>query len=229
MFVIPVVVGLVVSAAVYLGLQQNAKPAQVKMATVVIAKKDLPVRTRLTAADLKTKQVPDQYVTPGALGDVNAAAGKITLVPLAQGEVILHSHLLFNDNKAALSYHIPKGLRAMTVQVDDVRSVAGFIQPGDHVDVLAYLPAGGSSSQKTAAQARIIAADVVVLAVDQDTSFRASGQKKIPATITLAVTDSGATEIELAKSVGDIQLILRPGSGDDSTSQPVFRLNNWSN
>ncbi|MCL5046329.1 MAG: Flp pilus assembly protein CpaB [Actinobacteria bacterium] len=207
---LPILVGLIVTtvASYYLKRLEPVK-APVEMAEVVVAAKAVPAKSTLTRELLVTRQVPKQYIGTAEIVQLDEALGKITTVPLAQGEQVLKTKLALKDSKVGLAYHVPKGTRAMTIKVNEINGVGGFPEPGDNVDILVTLSKELVGIDKT----RILAENIPVLAVAQDTEARASGAKreiKSYSSLTLAVTPEEALKITLGEERGSLRVLLRP-------------------
>jgi len=156
--------------------------------------------------------MPEQYITGAVIRRKEDAAGKTTTVPLAEGEMILESNLASDGHGSAMAYWIPAGTRAVTVAVNEIIGVAGFIQPGDHVDVLATFPRQLAGVDKT----RLVLEDIPVLAVARQTEADADKDKfkdfKSFTSVTLAVTPQQGLTLALAEERGSLRLMLRPAA-----------------
>ncbi len=214
LLVLPVTVGLVITGLVYAYLDQlvpaGEQPAVVQ---VVVAAEPIPAKAQLGREKLALRPVPQEFAPPGAATAVEAVLGRITLVPLARGEVVLASKLASRDQPAGLAYRIPDGRRAMTVRVSEVIGVAGFPQPGDAVDVVATFTREVTGVDKT----QLLLEDVPVLAVGQQTAVsEAQPRPETLTSLTLAVTPEQAVLLTLAEEVGRLRVLLRPVLGDRS-------------
>jgi pilus assembly protein CpaB len=143
------------------------------------------------------------------------------LRPIEPNEPILNAKITGSGENASLSRIIAPGNRAVTVRVNDVAGVAGFIQPGDRVDVVVTrevsLPAG--SGEKAGRRQRSTVADLLlqgvrVLTIDQYADERSDGPQVAKA-VTLELNSLDAQKVALASSVGDLSLLLR-SAGDQS-------------
>jgi len=183
--------------------------ARVPTESVVVAATDLPVGTRITLEQLQTVDWPAASRPASALADPASLQGQIVSVHIYKGEAVLPGKLVSAKAGGDLSALLPEGARAVSVRVDDVVGVAGFVHPGDSVDVIVTLrPEGGSSSPFTS---KIILQDIRVLAVGKEVDARArGGDKASPATVaTLQVDSVQAERLALAASRGQLLLALR--------------------
>jgi pilus assembly protein CpaB len=116
---------------------QNAPVRTVSVPTqpVVIAAADLQLGTELKADDLKVVQWPASDVPAGAFGNPQEIVGRGLVMPVVQSEPILPSKLASKEAGAGLPPVIPPGMRAVSVRVNEVIGVAGYVLPGNHVDV----------------------------------------------------------------------------------------------
>jgi pilus assembly protein CpaB len=175
--------------------------------SVVVAKRDIPKGTILSTDMLQTKSMHRNIIPDGAAVNPSAVSGKATRYKLAAGQPIAQSDLLPTDH---LSYVIPPFMRAVSVGLDPVVGVAGFIRPGDHVDVIATFAIGQGTVTKTILQ------DVELLATGtQASAGQAANTGDDTATAsdqpnaTLLVLPTQAERLVLADEKGKIRLALR--------------------
>jgi len=131
--------------------------------------------------------------------------GHGVIVPISKGEFILPNRLAGENAGAGLPSLIPPGMRAVSVRVNEVVSVAGFVTPGTRVDVLLTGTPGGSGEQQTTT----VLQNVAVLASGHTLERTATGEAQTTAVITLLVSPDDAQRLTLASSEGHIQLALR--------------------
>jgi len=198
-------VGLLVSFTVYNRLRIFAGNSDTRGVPVVVAADDIQVGARLEAHDVKVITVPQTAIPPGAFSRTSQVLGRGAVLPLSQGEFVLPSKLAALNAGAGLPSMIPQGMRAVSVRVNDVVSVAGFVQPGTHVDVLATGSEGGGSERQTIT----VLENVLVLAVGKSLDRNASADAQTAPVITLAVSPDDAQKLALVSQEGRIQLSLR--------------------
>ena len=143
----------------------------------------------------------------------------MALVSIAPNEPVLRARVTAPGQRAALSSMLDPGKRAVTVRVDDVRGVAGFIQPGDRVDVV--LIRTEAESKLKEGYSDVILQYAKVLAIDQITGERPE-QPTIAKAVTLEVSSEEAQKILLATNVGRLTLILRQPA--EANAEPVHRV-----
>jgi len=195
--------GFLASAYVYKTLQgRGGTDAGVE---VMVAANDLQVGTRVEAGDVKIIHIPAADLPPGAPRRRSDVLGHGVIIPISKGEFILPNRLAAENAGAGLPSLIPPGMRAVSVRVNEVVSVAGFVTPGTRVDVLLTGTPGTSSEQQTTT----VLQNVAVLASGHTLERSSTGEAQTTAVITLLVTPDDAERLTLAQSEGHIQLALR--------------------
>ncbi|MEO7717855.1 MAG: Flp pilus assembly protein CpaB [Capsulimonas sp.] len=209
------------------------------MSSIVVASKDIPARTIITNDMVKIDNVAQTKLTGQESALPADVLGKVANVPIAAGAPIMTSAVMAKDPGLGLSYTFPAEFRAMTIALDPVSSVAGFLKPGDHVDVLSTFDAGhGQSLTRTVLQ------DVTLLATGQTAmqSYSAGSGGVLnsganPATTdgtapkaqdipnaTVIVTPKDAQTLMLAASKGKLMLTLRAAGDTLKQEIPSVRL-----
>lgn len=187
---------------------------------VVVASKDLTEGTTIEAAQLKMASIPDRFVQPYATRSPQDLLGKVTVAPIAEGEQILLNKLRRPEQVpigATLSALTPKGKRAVTIGVDAMSGVGGFVRPGDTVDLLwsFKLPGGGGQEGQVVTMA--LFQDVPVLAVGREMLGQAkqAAETANEYAVTLAMTPQETSFLLFAREQGRIQLSLRSRLGGE--------------
>jgi len=198
-------VGLLVAFTVYNKLRtssgSNSSEREVR---VVVAADDVLVGVKLEAHDVRVIALPQSAAPPGAFSDPAKVVGRGAVLPIAKGDFILPSKLAALNAGGGLPSLIPPGMRAVSVRVNDVVSVAGFVQPGTRVDVLATGNQGGGNDRQTTT----VLENVAVIAVGKSLDRNASEAQTAPV-ITLLVSPDDAQKLALVSQEGRIQLSLR--------------------
>jgi pilus assembly protein CpaB len=199
---------------------------------VYVAKEEIPVGTVLTQEMLDKQTWPKHLIGQGFVIANDKAPNLIGMVARSHfmpREVILRPKLANPDDPSFLAATLPKGKRAVSVSVNGVTSVSGFVYPGDRVDVLlthtlvsdAMKAKGKMTEDKEddidssveIRQTEIIAADVRVLAIDRKAMAGneedPNARRKMPSTVTLELTQADAQRLRLAEGEGEISLALR--------------------
>ena len=199
-------VGLLVAFTVYNRLRTFAgSGSNERGVAAVVAANDIPVGTKLEAHDVRAITLPQSDVPPGYFSATSQVLGRGAILPVSKGEFILPSKLAALNAGAGLPSMIPQGMRAVSVRVNDVVSVAGFVQPGTRVDVLAT----GSEGSGNERQTTTVLENVAVIAVGKSLERNATGEAQTAPVITLLVSPDDAQKLALASQEGRIQLSLR--------------------
>lgn len=170
---------------------------------VVVAARDLSMGSIVTQDDVKTVDWPEQALPEGHSAQVAQVVGRGLITPAYANEPLLADKLADRDS-GGLPILIPEGMRALSVKVDEVVGVAGFVLPGTVVDVVSTVtPPGGSPTS------RVILQNVRTLAAGQTIARDVEGEPMAVTVITLLVTPSDAEQLALASTQGRIQLALR--------------------
>jgi pilus assembly protein CpaB len=172
---------------------------------VVIAAGDIPVGTRIEDKDVKVVRFPSGDLPPNGYHQKSKILGRGAVLPISKGEFILPYKLAGENAGFGMPTLIPRGMRAVSVRVNDVVAVAGFVIPGTHVDVLLTGNPSGSGEQQTTT----VLEDVAVITVGPKLERGSSGEPQTAPVITLLVSPEDAEKLTLATSQGHIQLALR--------------------
>jgi pilus assembly protein CpaB len=212
------------SAAIGINLVRN-QAAPVETVDVVVAVADIPRGTTLLAEHVKLRAWPRELVPPGALASLDQAQERVSLLPVVKEEVLLDAKLAPRSAGRGLAAMIPPGLRAFTIQAPHVASgVAGFILPGNKVDVLLTMTGSGLDDGTDGGSTVVLLQRVEVLAVDQ--RLDAPADNKVDPqelrSVTLLVTPEQAAKLDLGQSKGTLHLSLRnPADSAEAHSRPV--------
>jgi len=198
-------VGLLASYYVFNQLKTNHGGNEA-MASVVVAAHDIQIGSKLADGDVRLAPFPRASVPSGAFTRVAQVRQRGVVLPISKGDFVLPDKLAAEDAGAGLPSMIPPGMRAVSVRVNDVVSVAGFVQPGTRVDVLATgIPGAGNE-----AQTNTVLENVAVIAVGRSLLDRlTTSEAQNAAVITLLVSPDDAQKLTLASQEGRIQLALR--------------------
>lgn len=214
---IALVLSLITAVLVYNFLKGSVqKPTATELGTVITAKADIPPKTKITAEMVQEKQMPGQYIQPGAMRNLAKVVGVTTREAIVGGEQVLERRLLTAGKQAGFTGVIPAGKRALTVSVSDVTGVAGLLKAGDYVDLIVTFDqqvVGGHVSQ-------LLMQNLLVLAVNRESevpperepkkeSTKDPGVVKL-ATVTVAVSPEEATRVTLGEEKGKLRFALRP-------------------
>jgi pilus assembly protein CpaB len=188
---------------------------------IVVAAEPLPYGATVTLESISEIPWYSSALPEGAFtskDELLNGGRRIILSPLKRGEPILHSKVTGPGQRASLATLLDEGKRAVTVRVDDVRGVAGFVLPGDFVDIVMI---ADEVANKRQSYSDVLLEHVKVLAIDQLTS-EVDGKPTVAKAVTVEVTKEQAQKILLASNVGKLSLILaRPG---ELNSDPNHRI-----
>lgn len=185
-------------------LESNVKP--VRTQTVVVAKQPLRFGTEIKAAMLQEMPWPSAALPEGAFAEINdvlKGGHRVVLASIEANEPVLALKITGPGQRATLSALVKPGMKAVTIRVNDVEGVGGFVLPGDHVDV-----ALTRQIDKGSATTEVLLQNTRVLAVDQTADDRAA-KATLAKSVTLEVDTTDAQKIWLASSVGSLSLLLR--------------------
>ena len=230
----------------YLGNLEAQKEVKVEYDSIVVAAVDIPAFTPITGDMVTFRQVPMGYAHPLAARTKEEVVGLVTESEIIAGEEMLPSKLKqFGETDSGLSYVVPEGMRAVTVAVDEVSGVAGFLQRGDYVDVISYTstsyemptadqvqtgttettdPAQNAVSQSTTV---IAAQNILVAAIGRSLSSSTGSTEDQSAigynSVTLILSPEDAMRVIQGSRSGSLILILRAsGDHDTNTEDPVI-------
>jgi len=185
--------------------------------TIVVARRPLRFGDVLSTLSLREIPWPEDAVPAGAFGKVGdlTATKRIVLAPIEVNEPILASKITGQGQRATLSSMLNDGMKAVTIRVNDVEGVAGFVQPGDHVDVVLTRPGERKTSIND-----VIIQNLRVLAVDQ-LADQTTEKPIVVKAVTLEVDETGGQKLSLAMQVGTLSLLLRKAGeiAEDATRQ----------
>jgi len=221
--VIALVLGVIAAVLTrnWLVSHSRAKLAQ-EAGTIVVAAVPLGFGSQLTPENVKENSWSANTLPEGAFAtkqELLSGGRRMALVSIAPNEPVLRARVTAPGQRAALSSMLDPGKRAVTVRVDDVRGVAGFIQPGDRVDVV--LIRTEAESKLKEGYSDVILQYAKVLAIDQITGERPE-QPTIAKAVTLEVSSEEAQKILLATNVGRLTLMLRQPA--EASAEPVHRV-----
>jgi pilus assembly protein CpaB len=217
--IISLILALFTTALVYLYINKaTTKPEVVEYINVYIAAKTLPAKHQIAESDVVQSRVTRDYLNPNAALNKADIIGKRLSESIIQGEQILKERLV-EDNNLNLSYNIPEGMRAVSVNVNEQIQVANLIVPGDYIDIIASFPTEseeiGENTRVALSRSEIVLQNIKVLALSQYTG-KADDTKteELPKTVTLAVTPKDAEKLVYVSEFASFRMALRPVDDD---------------
>jgi pilus assembly protein CpaB len=210
--------GLALGTYNYMQKAQLGHPASMQTRSVVVAKVNLDIGADLTKDDIKTIDWPAASIPVGAFTTVDEVAGRGLIMPVVANEPILPMKLASKEAGAGLPPAIPEGLRALSVRVNEVVGVSGYVLPGTRVDVLSVL---SPTDKKTDTTSKVILTNVQVLAAGTKIERDDKGGKPVAVNVvTLLVNPEESERLTLAALEGKIQLALRNPLDKGATETP---------
>lgn len=189
----------------YLRMQEKRVSEAVATEQIVVANKEIHIGSTINERQLRTTNWPKASLPEGAISQKNMVVGRIALQTIVAGDAVTESKLVPKEGPAGvMTYKIPEGHRAMTVGVDQVAGVAGFVNPGNMVDVVLTVTPPG----KNQTLSKIVLQNIPILAIGQIVEQR-GGEPVVVPTVTMDVTPDDAEKLAIASSQGRLQLVLR--------------------
>ncbi len=217
-------------AAVILASRWITQQGNMTTNKVAVAAIDINLGTRLTPDMIRLTDWPAGSPLKDSFADLKALDTRVTKVSLQRGEPMTESKLAPVGATGGLSAVVAEGKRAMTVRVNDVIGVAGFALPGNFVDILVSTQEENNKKadgNKDLNISKLVLERILVLAVAQESSQNDTKPKVVSA-VTLEVTPEQAEKLDLARSVGQLSLVLRnqvdlkPTLTDGATKQTLL-------
>lgn len=203
--IIALALGGLLSSMVYKTLQARTGHPQAAGIDVVVAANDLNVGSKIQDRDLKIVRLPAESLPEGVFRSKTRVVGRGVVLPVSKGEFILPNKVAGENAGSGMPALIPPGMRAVSVRVNEVVAVAGFVVPGTRVDVLLTGNPGGNSDNQTTT----VLENIAVLAAGQKLERNSAGEPQSVPVITLLVSPEDAQKLTLASQEGRIQLSLR--------------------
>jgi pilus assembly protein CpaB len=198
-----------------------AQAAEVPTSKVVVAAADLQLGAELKPGDLRAIAWPAGAVPEGSFSNPEELVGRGLILPVVQNEPFLPSKLAPKEAGSGLPPVIAPGFRALSVRVNDVVGVAGYVLPGTRVDVVATV---NPTQQPTDITSKVILTNVLVLAAGTKIERDGEGNKPIQVSVvTLLVNPDEAERLTLASTEGKIQLALRNPMDQTAPQTPGVR------
>ena len=216
--------GLIAGATVVNYVRQQKSQLTQKtpaLESVVIAKESIPAGSRIEATQIAVVQRLPSDIPANAIHSDKGLQGRVTKSAVYPGEIIVENRLVEPGSVGGLPALIPEGMRAMTLRVDDTISVAGFVRPGHHVDILTTIDVDKVQG-KTFSKA--ILQDIQVIATGQEIENNDEKKAKVVSTVTVLVKLEQAERLTLAANAGMIRLVLRSLDDDSQIQTPGVSL-----
>jgi pilus assembly protein CpaB len=192
---------------------------------VVVAAEPIPIGTRLTAEQLRVARWPARNPVPGAFSDPKQIVDRGVISTMAENEPVTAFKIAGPESGSGLPPVIPEGMRAMSLRVNDIVGVAGFVMPGTHVDVVLAVSNPGAAHGNEP-MARTVISNVLVLTAGTrfDQQESKNGQAQRSSVVTLAVLPEDGERVALASTQGELSLALRNPVDAEPTKTPGMRM-----
>ena len=199
--------------------QQGGPAGEQKFTRIVVATQPLEFGGRLTNQNVRLQDWPTASVPQGAFSSMPDALtdNRVALRPIVPGEPVLASNVSGADGRATLAGLLPAGMRAVSVSVNAVSGVSGFVLPGSLVDVLLTREIESGTGGTAVHRSDVILESVQVLAIDQLANNKQS-EPKVARTATLAVSLRDAQRLAVAEQAGRLSLVLRKPTDADTVA-----------
>jgi len=197
----------------------SVKNSASELNNIVVAKTEIPVGAKITAEQLTLLPIPNGSAPEGVFRKLEDAVDRVALIPIGMREPVTEFKLARIGTESGLSAVIPSGFRALTVKVDEVVGVSGFVMPGSYVDVVAVIVPVQAGAAAQGPISKIVLQNIKVLAsgarLDSPSDQRQPAQVNA---VTLLVTPDQAEKLVLAANESKLQLVMR-NFGDQEDSQ----------
>lgn len=175
---------------------------------IIVAAADIPIGTTITERQLKSTFWPKDGIPAGSSQSADSVISRVAIRPIAAGDAVTEQKLKPRSGgpgSGFMTYVVPEGHRAVTVAVNEVAGVAGFLTPNDRVDVIVTTPLPANEKESIS---KIILENIPILATGQVTDQK-EGKPVVVPTVTLDLAPADAEKLVLSASKGSLQLLLR--------------------
>lgn len=216
--------------------EEAAKEAEVEKIELVIASSTIPAYVQVTEEMLEMKEFSEEFASASAVKTFEEAIGLMTNAELIAGEPILSERLISNEADSLLSYRIPATMRAVTIPVNEIIGLAGYVVPGDYVDMLVtYVQEVEEADEET--EEDLTDEKTQVYTQMQNIEVLATGsynpvlenKELIPSSLTLLVSPAQAEVVAYANQKGSVYLTLRNPSDSEKEELEGYGDTNFDN
>jgi pilus assembly protein CpaB len=182
--------------------------AAVQPRKIVVAASDITIGSTIKQSQLKVTTWPKDSIPPGSAQSTESVVNRVAIRPITSGDAVTEQKLKPRSGAPGsgfMTYVVPQGHRAVTVAVNEVAGVAGFLTPNDRVDIIVTTPLPGNEKESIS---KIILTNIPILATGQVTDQK-EGKPVVVPTVTLDLIPENAEKLVLSASKGSLQLLLR--------------------
>ena len=205
-------IAVLLANAYLTGVEERAETvaAEQELTRIVVATQEMDFGDPLTPEKIRLQNFPANAVPQGAFRTIRDALAdnRVVLRPIVPGEPILADKVSGLDGRAVLAANLPEDMRAVAIPIGATTGVAGFVRPGDTVDVLLTRKIPGEGAKAEDLMSEVILNRVKVLAIDQIASEKAT-EPAVGGTATLQVEPFQAQQLAIASRLGTLSLVLR--------------------
>jgi pilus assembly protein CpaB len=195
----------------YLSVLRVREAKRVQPMPVVVTTRPIAARTIITPSDVQVKMVPAALLPADCATSLNEVAGQVALSSLRAEVPVPRKAVATRDATLGMAYMVPAGMRAVAVALDPIIGVAGFLKPGDRVDVLTTISIDDLKVTKTVLQdVTLLAIGPTVRSSSEQSTMNQNEKTLEEANATLAVTPDQAEKLILSETDGHLRLTLRP-------------------
>ncbi|MDO9533916.1 MAG: Flp pilus assembly protein CpaB [Bacillota bacterium] len=200
--------------------------AAVGFTSVLVAQNTIPQHTRITSEMVAMQSVPVDSVHPEVFKSAEEVIGSISRSDIIKGEQVLLSRVSSENRRASLSYRVPENMRAISISVNEVSGVSGFISAGDKVDVLASFEDEDTNEVITVTTYTVVQ-NVEVLATGESTIEKDNEETQLVSTVTLSVTPGQAEVLAYSFLQGSFHLTLRSPLDEEIVNLDYYNAENF--
>ena len=227
-----VLLAIICGVCAAVGMNQLRRPVDAvktepETTPVVVAARNIARGSMVTAKDVEVRPWPKEMLPEGIVTSIEGAVDRAAMVPILAREPILELKLAAKDSGRGLAALVAKGMRAYTIQSARApANVAGFILPGNKVDVILNLRGGGDKDESGGGSSTTLLQAVEILAVDQNLDAPAENKVSLKdhSSVTLHVSPDQAALLDLGQNLGQLSLALRNAEDKDEARPRVATL-----
>jgi pilus assembly protein CpaB len=222
---VAVVAAGIAAYGVYSAIQRMpVREVEVGSIPVVVAAEGIPVGARLTPEQLRVARWPAKNPVPGAFSDPKEVIDRGVIATLAENEPVTVYKVAGPEAGAGLPPIIPEGMRAVSIRVNEIVGVAGFVVPGTRVDVLLSVGNSGAGNGNEPMARAVISNVLVLTAGTRFDQQNKNGEPQRVGVVTLAVLPEDAERVALAANQGELSLALRNPADAEPVKTPGMKL-----